>query len=105
MWLQKVETMKLTCARWVVSQGYTAKEKNVLFGEQTFEHRDFPSYNPDKYALTLCMMNSRKPASIRVHHQWLPWGSSGLESTCQCRGHGFDPWSGKIPHVMGELSP
>ena len=43
MWLQKVETMKLTCTRWVVSQGYTAKEKNVLFGEQTFEHRDFPS--------------------------------------------------------------
>ena len=21
------------------------------------------------------------------------------ESTCQCRGHWFDPWSGKIPHA------
>ena len=27
------------------------------------------------------------------------------ESTCQCRGHGFDPWSGKIPHNAGQLSP
>ena len=26
------------------------------------------------------------------------------ESACQCRGHGFDPWSGKIPHAA-QLSP
>ena len=25
-----------------------------------------------------------------------PWWLSGKESTCQCRRHGFDPWSGKI---------
>ena len=31
--------------------------------------------------------------------------SSGEESTCQCRGHRFDPWSGKIPHAPGWLSP
>ena len=24
----------------------------------------------------------------------LPWWCSGLESACQGRGHGFDPWSG-----------
>ena len=27
----------------------------------------------------------------------LPRQLSGKESTCQCRGHGFDPWLGKIP--------
>ena len=27
----------------------------------------------------------------------LPWWLSGKESACQCRKHGFDPWSGKIP--------
>ena len=27
------------------------------------------------------------------------------ESACQCRGHGFDPWSEKIPHASGQLSP
>ena len=35
----------------------------------------------------------------------LPWRSSGWESACQCRGYGFDPWSGKIPHTAGQLSP
>ena len=29
----------------------------------------------------------------------LPTWSSGKEFACQCRGHGFDPWSGKIPHA------
>ena len=34
-----------------------------------------------------------------------PWWCSGWESACQCRGHGFEPWSGKIPHAMEQLSP
>ena len=29
----------------------------------------------------------------------------GKESTCQCRRHGFDPWSGKIPHALEQLRP
>ena len=35
----------------------------------------------------------------------LPWWLSGKESTCQCIRHGFNPWSGKIPHAMEQLSP
>ena len=35
----------------------------------------------------------------------LPWWHSGWESTCQCRGHGFKPWSGKTPCAMEQLSP
>ena len=35
----------------------------------------------------------------------LPWWHSGWESTCQCRGHTFEPWSGKIPHALEQLSP
>ena len=34
----------------------------------------------------------------------LPWWRSGWESACQCKGHGFEPWSGKIPHAAEELS-
>ena len=34
----------------------------------------------------------------------LPTWSSGKEFACQCRGHGFDPWSGKIPHAVEQLS-
>ena len=33
-------------------------------------------------------------------------GSSVVtKSACQCRRHGFDPWSGKIPHAIRHLSP
>ena len=35
----------------------------------------------------------------------LPWWHSGWESACQCRGHRFEPWSGKIPHVAEQLGP
>ena len=28
---------------------------------------------------------------------WLPWWFSGKEHACQCRRHGFNPWTGKIP--------
>ena len=35
----------------------------------------------------------------------LPWWRSGYESPCQCRGLGFDPWSGKIPLAPEQLSP
>ena len=33
--------------------------------------------------------------------RWL----SGKESTCQCRRHGFNPWSGKTPLATEQLSP
>ena len=36
---------------------------------------------------------------------WLPWWRSGWESACRCRGHGFEPWSGKIPHAAERLGP
>ena len=26
------------------------------------------------------------------------------KNTCQCRGHEFNPWSGKIPPPVGQLS-
>ena len=33
------------------------------------------------------------------------WCSTGKESTCQCRGQGFDPWPEKIPCNTWQLSP
>ena len=35
----------------------------------------------------------------------LPWWSRSWESTCWCKGHGFDPCSQKISLVAGPLSP
>jgi len=42
---------------------------------------------------------------VKKSHTGLPWWSSGEEPACQVRGHVFDPWSGKIPHAVGQLSP
>ena len=36
--------------------------------------------------------------------QGLPWWSSGEESSCQCRGHGFYLWPRKIPHASRQLN-
>ena len=41
----------------------------------------------------------------RKRRQGLPWWRSSWESACQCRGHGFEPWSGKIPHAVEQLGP
>ena len=35
----------------------------------------------------------------------LPRWLSGKESTCQYRKLEFDPWFGRIPHALGQLSP
>ena len=42
-----------------------------------------------------------------IKNMWrgLPWWRSGWESACQCRGHGFEPWSGRIPHAAEQLDP
>ena len=41
----------------------------------------------------------------KINKIGLPWWHSGYESACQCRGHRFEPWSGKIPHAAEQLSP
>ena len=30
--------------------------------------------------------------------------STGWDSNCQCRGHGFNPWSREIPHAVEQPS-
>ena len=42
---------------------------------------------------------------VTIINVGLPWWRSGWESACQCRGHGFKPWSGKIPHAAEQLGP
>ena len=36
-------------------------------------------------------MSALQSVSYSKLNQGLPWGFSGIESTCQCRGHGFNP--------------
>ena len=63
------------------------------------------------YFYTLMMNHLRKKEiypiqnSIKNNKIGLLWWRSGWESACQCRGHGFEPWSGKIPHAAEQLGP
>ena len=47
-----------------------------------------------KYLKTV---NLRRLRRTYLVVQWL--------SACQCRGHRFEPWSGKIPHAVKQVSP
>ena len=40
-----------------------------------------------------------------IYFSGLPWWLSDRESTCQCRRHGYHPWSRKIPHAVEQWSP
>ena len=42
--------------------------------------------------------------SIKNNFPGLSWWYSGWESACQHRGYSFDPWPGRIPHFLGQLS-
>ena len=44
-------------------------------------------------------------ANDKIQAFGLPWWRSGWESACRCRGHGFEPWSGRIPHATEQLGP
>ena len=49
--------------------------------------------------------NGCKTDGLKIQNGGLPWWRSGWESACQCRGHGFEPRSGKIPHAAEQLGP
>ena len=59
----------------------------------------------DGYLGCLHVLTIVSKATVKMGLQGLPWWRSGWESACQCRGHGFEPWSGKIPHAAEQLSP
>ena len=40
---------------------------------------------------------------LKAKMRGLPRWHSGWESACQCRGHRFEPWSGKIPRAAEQL--
>ena len=41
----------------------------------------------------------RHPGIQEKREDQLPWWLSGKEPACQCRRHGFNPWSRKIPQA------
>ena len=65
--------------------------------------QDISNQNLSRYVCGIWQAISKIYKMLKV--LGLPWWHSGWESACQCRGHGFEPWSGKIPHAAEQLGP
>ena len=53
-----------------------------------------------------CSCTEDDYVAIRMQWCWsFPGGSVVKKSACQCRRPGFNPWPGKIPRAMEQLSP
>ena len=71
---------------------------------------DSPSYRGGSFGFLLFLLREARSKGIskvflKIRTEGLPWWRSGWESACQCGGHGFEPWSGRIPHATEQLSP
>ena len=55
------------------------------------------------YILILILPHTHKKTFKQI--KGTPLVAQWLESICQCKRYGFDPWSQKIPHAADQLSP
>ena len=97
----------VSCFPWATwTEGCRAWEKWFisLGGNVLFILTDGKKKTTEDLSLTFCLIfffscikNLQFGAS--------PVVPRGSESSCQCRGHEFEPWSGRIPHAVEHLSP
>ena len=100
------ENPKRTLSFWVPptlpspSRG-AAQRKNIPvpllrapLGSRRFCYLHSLHLSPDPRSSSELCLRWKKNHSLKIHSLGLPWWSSGKESALQCRGRGFDPWSG-----------
>ena len=74
--------------------------------DKFLERYNFPRLNQEELEnINRPITSNEIETVIKNHPTGLPWWRSGWESACQCRGHGFEPWSGRIPHAAERLGP
>ena len=83
----------------------------IVFGH-LYEAKHIPPYDP---AILLTDTYTDKHTYTYMQKAWvymsIRWRVGAFlaaqckESACQCRGHWFDPWSGKTTRAMEQLSP
>ena len=115
-WYQALENLHLT-------KRFSFKGQLNHFSSELIELGKWP--HPTTRGLESAVLPEQKTIRVfgnsnDVTHKWkdhlyiywyqenmwgLPWWRSGWESACQCRGHRFEPWSGKIPHAAEQLGP
>ena len=96
------ETQKLLHSKGNHKQN--AKTSHRL-GENICKWCDRQEISLQKFTNSSCSLTSKQTTQSKNKQKGLPWWCSGWESACQCRGHGFEPWSGEIPHAIEQLGP
>ena len=79
-------------------EGFPRKQSRL--SEVKAQGNGFPIYISPQWSFSL----RSKVFFLKTKVMGLPWWPSDKESTLQFVGRGFDPWSGRIPHVLGQLS-
>ena len=95
----------ITLQRWLLTQVDLIPRQTRL--QEHFRNvGEAPPFTQGKIMVKRPDSGDWNPSSaLKNHVVGLPWWRSGWESACQCRGHGFEPWSGKIPHAAEHLGP
>ena len=98
------ERTKTTAAMEALIPPATARIKHSTTPHQiNRKHHTKGLFTSLPIAQNTCLAPTRKSKTYKRHFKNCclehPWWCSGWESACRGRGHGFDPWSGKIPHT------
>ena len=85
-------------------QLYANKVDNLEEMDKLVEKHNLPRLNQEEIEnINRPITSTEIEPVIKNLPTGLPWWRSGRESACQCRGHGLEPWSGKIPHAVEQL--
>ena len=110
---------------WIWKDKWCSTLSSIMFFYESLVVREFPGspmvrtlhfhywgprFNPcpGNGYLTRCAVqpkNNNNDNFLKAGSLGLSWWLSAKESSCQCRRHGFHPWSGKIPRAVEQLSP
>ena len=87
-------------------QLYANKMDNLEEMDKFLEKHNLPRLNQEEIEnINRPITSTETETVIKNLPTGLTWWHSGWESVCQCRGHGFYPWSGRIPHAAEQLGP
>ena len=65
-----------------------------------YKNNDYYIHNINIIVLYLILSTTTNSLLAKDVNVKSLWWLSDKESACQCRRHGFAPWSGKIPHAV-----